>query len=47
MMKEEQNACSSVSAESWPPVHFGRSADGFAVARVGDSAFALLPGLQP
>ena len=44
MMKKKQNACSSVSAETWPPVHFGRSADGFAVARVGDSAFALLPG---
>ena len=44
MKKKEQNACSTVSAETWPPVHFGRSAEGLAVARVGHSAFALLPG---
>lgn len=37
---DRQNAGDGV----FPPVEFGRSVEGFAVARVGDNAFAMLPG---
>lgn len=33
-------------AMSFPPVEFGRSAEGFPVARVGEVAFAMLPGRE-
>ncbi|MBD3847388.1 MULTISPECIES: hypothetical protein [Bosea] len=34
----------AAGTEAFPPVEFGRSSEGFPVARVGDNAFAMLPG---
>ncbi|PZU83438.1 MAG: hypothetical protein DI527_23995 [Chelatococcus sp.] len=34
----------AAGTEAFPPVEFGRCNEGFPVARVGDNAFAMLPG---
>lgn len=34
----------AAGTEAFPPVEFGRCGEGFPVARVGDNAFAMLPG---
>lgn len=34
----------AADTEAFPPVEFGRSSEGFPVARVDDNAFAMLPG---
>ncbi len=34
----------AAGTEAFPPMEFGRCSEGFPVARVGDNAFAMLPG---